>query len=402
MVVRGPTAADRAIAWKTTRDQARRRCLPSGRLHPDRSGVGDRHRRVPGGRRRRGVRGRPMGPAAGHDQARRSSERAERLGLFAGRRLRRRLPATGAVLYHLGAFLLPVATAAVALRFDPAGAVSCSSRAQPAPSLSPCSNGSSVRWSFASPRAFSVVIAGLGLGRRPSASHRPRRWPTAAVIAELTRRRTLATAGRCSPASHRRSRSRRRPWSSPTVLDELALTGPARAAWRWLRPWPPRSSSGSRHALAETWSCSSPSATVDHARDRRRRGRTSSPTQRGVLVGSACSSSPSWSSGLVSSTDDDFLRGPSRARRRRVTEVVVGAVARHRSRPSCWSRPASCMGRSGRLNRRGAPGRSRSLATAGWVVADVRRRARDHTAADAGAAARLGLGARRRSASRPR
>lgn len=145
--------------------------------------------------------------------------------LLAGRRLRRRLPATGAVLYHLGAFLLPVVAAAAAIRFEPTWGqlllVEGLTGAVVFTVLERVERSVVLRTAA----ALSVVIAALGLGEAagvaPAAS-----LAVAALLAELARRRTLAAfwallAG-LAPAFALAA-----PWlHSATVLDELALTGP--------------------------------------------------------------------------------------------------------------------------------------------------------------------------------
>jgi len=144
--------------------------------------------------------------------------------LLAGRRLRRRLPATGAVLYHLGAFLLPVVAAAVAVRFDAGwqellliegvtGTVVFTALERVERSVV-----------LRTAAAISVVVAALGMGANagvvPSAT-----LAAAAVVAEVTRRRHLATfwalVGGFAPAVALAAPL----LSSTTVLDELALTG---------------------------------------------------------------------------------------------------------------------------------------------------------------------------------
>jgi hypothetical protein len=146
--------------------------------------------------------------------------------LLAGRLLRPRLPATAAVLYHLGAFLLPVVAAAVALHFDAGwqvlllvdgivGALAFTA-------LEHLHRSVVLRTAA----AIAVVLAALGLGATagmvPAAV-----LAVAAVAAEAAKRHHLAVfwaliaglapaIGLAAPLL-----------VSTRVLDELALTGSA-------------------------------------------------------------------------------------------------------------------------------------------------------------------------------
>ena len=292
--------------------------------------------------------------------------------LLAGRRLRRRLPATGAVLYHLGAFLLPVATAAVALRFDTgwggllliegtAGAVAFTvlERVERSVVLRVAAG-------------FAFVIAALGLGATvgvpPAAT-----LAAAALVAELTRRRILATgwallAG-IAPAIALTAPA----WSSPTILDELALASAGAhhvalvasvvaAVVLWIEARARRdlvllvaSALSITLGAVATWQDLRPTAAF---------GRLGLALFFVVVEGAA------WFL-----DDDDFLRGPARLVAG-AAEVVAGAAAGTLATVVLVAPHVVLGGQAAHLD--GARLATVLLATAAWVVADIRRRAHDH------------------------
>ncbi len=291
--------------------------------------------------------------------------------LLAGRRLRRRLPATGAVLYHLGAFLLPVVSAAVALRFDTGwggllliegttGAVAFTvlERVERSVVLRVAAAGS-------------FVIAALGLGATvgipPAAT-----LAAAAVVAELTRRRTLATSwallAGIAPAVALTADF----WSSPVILDELALTDPnarrvalvasiAAALVLWVEARARRdlvllvaAAMSATLGTVATWQDVRPTAVM---------GRL------GLALLFVAFEATAWFL-----DGDEFLRGPSRLVAG-TAEVGAGAVAVALAGVVLVA-PHFALS-AGATHLDGALLVAAVVATAGWVIADVRRRTHD-------------------------
>lgn len=144
--------------------------------------------------------------------------------LLVGRRLRGRLPATAAVLYHLGAFLLPVVAAAVALRFDASWGQLLLIEGVVGVLLFTLLERVERSVVLRVAAAVSVVVAALGLGTTAGVAPATT-VALAAVIAELTGRRHLAVfwslMGGLAPATALAAPL----LSSITVLDELTLAG---------------------------------------------------------------------------------------------------------------------------------------------------------------------------------
>jgi hypothetical protein len=145
--------------------------------------------------------------------------------LLAGRRLRHRLPATGAVLYHLGAFLLPVVAAAVALRFEPGWGALLLIEGVTAAVVFTVLERLERSVVLRASAAVAVVVAALGLGATTGVAPAVT-VAGAALAAQLSGRVRLArfwalVAG-FAPAVGLAG-----PWlARPNVLDDLALTSP--------------------------------------------------------------------------------------------------------------------------------------------------------------------------------
>jgi hypothetical protein len=291
--------------------------------------------------------------------------------LLAGRRLRRRLPATGAVLYHLGAFLLPVATAAVALRFDTGwGGLLLIEGTTGAAAFTVLERVErSVVLRVAAGAA--VVVAALGLGATvgiaPAAT-----LAAAAVLAELSRRRTLAAGWALLAGIAPAIALTAGDWPSPTILDDLALTDPnarrvalvgsiAAGVVLWIEARARRdlvllvaSALSITLGIAATWQDLRPTATF---------GRL------GLALGFVALEVAAW---FVH--EDDFLRAPSRLVAG-AAEVVAGAVATTLAGVVLVAPHVVRGATATQID--GALLATALVATTGWIVADIRRRTKD-------------------------